>query len=177
MNYQELALRWMHIFCAIGLVGGTFFWRFALAPALAGIEESQRKQIQDAIRPKWARIVMITSAALLISGLWNAVSNIKAYEFDGGLYHAFVGVKLLLALAIMFIAAKLSGRSESAGQFRENQMFWLTINALLATVLVCSAGVMKVTPRVAKTEIADSVGDSASENEQAPANVELAPAN
>lgn len=162
MDVQVLALRWLHILCAIALIGGTFFWRFALAPSLAALDETQRKQVQDAVRPKWARMVMITSAILLLSGLWNAVANIRQYEFDGGLYHALVGVKLLLSLAIMFIAAKLSGRSESAERFREKQLFWLTINVILAVVLVCSAGFMKVTPHVAKAAAAEIEQDEAS---------------
>ena len=150
MDFQVLALRWIHILCAIALVGGTYFWRFALAPAMDGLDSAQRDKIADAVRPRWARLVMITSALLLLSGLWNAVANIKAYQFEGGLYHALVGIKLLLALAIMFIAAKLSGRSEGAATFRQKQTFWLTINVVLATVLVCVAGVMKVSPHNVK---------------------------
>ena len=167
MDIQVLALRWLHILCAIGLVGGVFFWRFALAPALAALDDVQRQQVHDAVRPRWARIVMITSAILLVSGLWNAVANIRQYEFDGGAYHALVGVKLLLALAIMFIAAKLSGRSESAERFREKQLSWLTINAILAVVLVCSAGVMKVMPHITKDRSTEV------DQDQAPIDLEI----
>ncbi len=150
MNLQELALRWLHILAAISLVGGTFFWRWALVPSLASLDEADRQRIQAAIRPKWARIVMIASALLLVSGMWNGVSIIKANAFDGSLYHAFIGVKLLLALLIMWIAARLSGRSQGAERFREKQVFWLTINVVLSIVIVCVAGVMKFTPRTPK---------------------------
>lgn len=182
MDIQVLALRWIHILCAIALVGGTFFWRFALAPMLNGLEATQREQISDAVRPRWARVVMITSGLLLLSGLWNAVANLTAYKFDGGLYPIMVGVKLLLALAIMFIAAKLSGRSEGAAKFREKQTFWLTINVLLSIVLVCAAGVMKVSPHEPKNDVAlteTEPGNSAAmpvdERDSEP--MELTPAN
>lgn len=178
MDIQALALRWIHILCAIALVGGTYFWRFALVPALNGLDASQRDQVSDAVRPRWARVVMITSGLLLLSGLWNAVANIMAYQFEGGLYHGLVGIKLLLALAIMFIAAKLSGRSQGAAKFREKQTHWLTINALLATLLVCTAGVMKVSPHVPKvaTSVEAGQGDSTLIAPE-PASTDLAPAN
>ncbi len=150
MNYQELALRWLHILAAISLVGGTFFWRWALVPSLAGLENADRKRIEEAIRPKWARIVMIASALVLLSGIWNFVNIIKANAFEGNMYHALIGVKLLLALMILWIAARLSGRSQGAERFREKQGLWLTINVVLSIVLVCIAGAMKFTPRTPK---------------------------
>ena len=150
MDYQDLALRWLHILAAIALVGGTFFWRWALVPSLDSLDDVDSERIQAAVRPKWARIVMITSALLLVSGLWNFVRISKTYAFEGSLYHALIGVKLLLALLMMWIAARLSGRSESAARFREKQVFWLTINVVLSIVLVCVAGVMKFTLRTPK---------------------------
>ena len=86
-----------------------------------------------------------------MSGLWNFVRIIKANAFEGNLYNGLIGVKLLLALLIMWIAARLAGRSSGAERFREKQVFWLTINVVLSIILVCVAGVMKFTPRAPKT--------------------------
>lgn len=150
MNYVDLVLRWIHILTAITLVGGTIFWRFALNPALGQLQSDQRDSIRGHILPKWAKLVGISSGLLLISGLINAVhGNIMRYDLPGA-YHGMVAVKLLLALAMFFIAARLAGRSEGAKKFREKMTFWLNINVLLAVALVCIGGFMKMTPHNAK---------------------------
>ncbi len=159
MDYPALILRWIHILSAIALAGGTFFCRYALIPGLQSLDETQRDALQDAIRPRWARLVMLSSAFLLLSGLWNGVTNIMTYQFPNPLYHGLVGIKLLLALALFFIAARLSGRSEAATRFRQRRTMWLNLNVVLAVALVCTGGVMKSQPHVLK-EVPSSIEPS-----------------
>lgn len=152
----DLMLRWMHILSAIVLVGGTFFLRFSLAPTLAAQSEETRASLLTGWRPGWARLVMITSGLLLISGLVNAVRIIKAYEFASP-YHVYVAVKLILALAIFWLSASIAGRSNRAEQFRQRMTHWLTINVLLSVLIVGLAGFMKLSPRTPKLPDAPSV--------------------
>lgn len=145
MNYLDLLLRWTHIFSAIALVGGAFFWRWSLLPSLGSVPETSRDELLTAIRARWSRWVMATSGLLLISGLINALRIIPRYEFDGPIYHILVTVKLLLALAAFWIASALAGRSTLAQRMRERVLFWLNLNIVLAILLVGLAGVMKMT--------------------------------
>jgi hypothetical protein len=146
----DLLMRWIHILAAITLVGGTFFLRFSLAPALAEQRAEVQQSLLAAWRPRWARAVMIASGLLLLSGLVNAVRNIMAYEFPGAPYHALVAIKLLVALVIFWLSAVLAGRSELALRFREKLSFWLTVNVMLAIVIVALAGYMKGLQRIPK---------------------------
>lgn len=167
--YVDLLLRWIHILGAIALVGGTFFWRFTLSPALNQLQADQREALHGHILPRWAKVVGIASLLLLVSGLFNAVRAILRYDFDEyGSYHILVAAKLVLAMAVFFIAARLSGRSDSARKFREKMSFWLNVNVLLAVTLVCIAGFMKLTPHIPKTEIKDTPPalESTTENPQ-----------
>jgi uncharacterized membrane protein len=152
MNYTDLLLRWLHVFSAIAMVGGTIFWRFVLFPSLQSIPEDRRADLLSTIRGRWARIVMIGSAVLLVSGLINAVLAIQRYAFSGPAYHIMVSVKLLLALVVFWLAATLSGRSQNAERFRKRMGYWLTVNLVLAVILVGLAGIMKLTPRQPKSE-------------------------
>jgi uncharacterized membrane protein len=155
MNIVDLLLRLFHILPAIFLAGGVFFMWCALLPALTGVSEDTRKTVLDAVRGKWSKVVMATSGLLLVTGLINAVINIKAYEYTGGPYHVYVLLKLLLALGIMFITAKLSGRSEGAAKFREKLPFWMTVTTGLLFALILIASTMKVTTKVPKVEQAE----------------------
>ncbi len=150
--FVDLVLRWIHILSAMILVGGTFFLRFSLAPTLQAQSHELQQSLLTGWRPRWAKLVMLTSGLLLVSGLVNAVRIIIAYKFspDGAPYHALVAVKLLLAMAIFWISAVLSGRSSTAEKFRGKMSFWLNVNVILTVLIVALAGYMKMIPREVK---------------------------
>ena len=63
-----------------------------------------------------------------------------------------LAIKIVLAAAIFYIASLLAGRSEAASKFRQNQRYWLNINILLAILLVCIAGAMRLADREPKED-------------------------
>ena len=147
----DLVFRWLHILSAAILVGGAFFMRFSLAPLLARQSADTRQSLLALWRPGWARLVMLTSGLLLVSGLVNAVLNIQRYRFTDAPYHALVAVKLVLALVVFWLSAILSGRSENANKFREKLTQWLNLNLVFAILVVALGGYMKLTPRTEKS--------------------------
>lgn len=136
----NLFSRWLHIIPVIVLVGGTIFMRFSLVPAANETEGSQ--QLREAIRKRWAKLVMISIAFLLVTGLYNAVMKIMGYELPR-LYHHLVMVKIALGFVVFFFASRLAGRSEKAVKFRENETYWLNVLCGLMLALVLVAGYMK----------------------------------
>ncbi len=146
----DILLRWMHILPAVTMVGATIFMRFALHPSLSTLPDSQRKELQAAVRGRWAKVVMISIALLLISGLINTVLIAGTYDFPGKYYHPLLGVKILLALVVFYIASKLTGRSAGAEKFRAKAEFWMTMNIVLAITVICIGGVLKTGPRELK---------------------------
>ena len=146
----ELLLRWTHILSAVALVGGTVFLRFVLVPAMGSLPGQVKPSFVAACRGPWSRLVMLTSGLLLLSGLTNAVRIILRHDFDGGMYHGLVAVKLLLALALFWISSVLAGRSPMAERFRERMTYWLSVSLVLSVLLIGLAGYMKLCPRVEK---------------------------
>ncbi len=153
MNYVDLGLRWMHILAAITMVGGTVFLRFVWCPATADLDAEEREQRFGRMRGSWAILVMLSSMFLLVSGLINALNNIHRYDLDSR-YHMLVGIKLLLGLAFFFLSARIAGRSASAVNMRRGLRKWLSINTVLAVLLVAVAGYMKFVPRPLKSTTA-----------------------
>ncbi|MCA9148642.1 MAG: hypothetical protein KDA92_05065 [Planctomycetales bacterium] len=149
----DLLLRITHVLSAAILVGGAFFMRFSLAPMLAAQDESSRKQLLPLWRPGWARLVMITSGLLLISGLVNAVLMIKRNDFGGTPYHALVAVKLLVGMVVFWLSATLAGRTDNAEKFRGQLTMWLNLNLALVLVLVGVASTMKLLPHLPKEPV------------------------
>ncbi|MCP4191050.1 MAG: hypothetical protein GY768_10525 [Planctomycetaceae bacterium] len=145
----ELVFRWVHILAAAVLVGGIFYQRFSLLPSLSSIPGDAKKHLEEACRSHWARIVMLTSGLLLVTGMVNAIRILLKDEFTGDMYPLLLMVKIMGALAIFWISAVLSGQSTMAIKFREKTVFWLNVNVLLAILIIGVAGGMKMIPRTA----------------------------
>jgi hypothetical protein len=72
------------------------------------------------------------------------------------LYNALAGTKFLLALPIFFFASMLVGRSETAAKFQKEAGKWLTINLILAVIIVLMGGVLRFVERKPKEKPATS---------------------
>jgi len=144
-----LVFRWLHIVPAIVLLGGAIFMRLALVPAVQSIELQNKDELKEAVRSRWAKVVMACILFLLISGLYNAAIKAMSYELSMA-YNVLLLVKIVLAIAVFYFASVLTGRSESAKRFRENETKWLNINLTMAILLVLIAGFLKVSPQKEK---------------------------
>ncbi len=145
----DLLWRWMHIFAAVALAGGTFFLAWVWAPAMGSVTAEEREQLFARFRKPWSMLIMVSTLFLLVSGLWNAITNIQQYELPKA-YHGLVVVKLLVALALFFLAARIAGRSEGAVRTRLQMGKWLHIAAVLAVLLIGMGGFMKCLDHVPK---------------------------
>jgi len=115
--------------------------RLALVPASK--ETRGAAEFREAIRRRWAKWLGISVLFLLVSGIYNAVTKITAFELPPA-YHMLVMVKLSLGFVVFFVAALLSGRSEKAQRIREQELKWLNILCVTMLVLILVAGYMKL---------------------------------
>ncbi|HZN36587.1 MAG TPA: hypothetical protein VFB80_22310 [Pirellulaceae bacterium] len=150
-----LALRYMHIFGAIALMGATIFMRFALVPAVAKLDPAAKATLHEEVRSRWSKFVMAAAGLLLISGVLNLALTGR-YNFDpipgiprGG-YQMIVGIKFLLSLPIFFIASVLAGRSDLAKRFQSSAKFWMNVNLTLAVLMVLIGGGLRFVGRTLK---------------------------
>lgn len=142
-DYIRLLSRWGHILPAIVLVGGSIFMNLALIPALQKSDDGQ--EIKTRVKCTWAKAIMISAGLLIISGFYNAF---LAYQDDlPALYTGAFAVKLVLASIVFYVSSLLTGRSEEALKFQQNEVLWGKINMYAAIVVVLCAGLMKVAPR------------------------------
>jgi uncharacterized membrane protein len=154
MNWLAIFLRWIHIVAAITAVGGIIFMRFALLPSVQSLADDTRKALHEQIRSRWAKVVMLCIAVLLLGGLANYlifVSASKAPEWAdwktvyGKTYHMVFGIKFLLAIMIFFVASALVGRADVFKPIRQNAKMWMTVNVILALIVVALSGILRIT--------------------------------
>ena len=145
----NLVSRWLHIIPVIILVGGTLFLRLAVLPTFA---DGQHAEIRESMRKNWAKWIGISVLLLLVTGFYNAYVKVTSYELSG-LYVGLLLVKILLAFAIFYFAAVLSGKSDTAVKFRERELHWTNILCGLMLAVVLIAGAMKITSTSATPKI------------------------
>ncbi|MDV6034440.1 MAG: hypothetical protein F9B45_30975 [Phycisphaera sp. RhM] len=143
MEILDILSRIVHVGTAITLVGGSVFTAFVLMPSAKELGDEPHRQLATAITSRWKRFVHIGVLLFLVSGLYNYYRAIPAHPGDG-LYHALVGTKMLLALAVFFIAAALVGRSAKLQPIRDKKATWIKILVLLAAIIVAISGYVKV---------------------------------
>ena len=152
-----LLLRYMHVLGAIALMGGTLFMRMALVPTVAALDDKTRQNLHEQVRTRWAKIVMLAAALLLVSGIANMVLTPMNYELSGVVnnkqYSMITGFKFLLSLPIFLFASFLAGRSPTARKFQAQAPLWMNINLVLALVMVLIGGYLKFAERTLKSEV------------------------
>jgi putative copper export protein len=141
MEVLNLIFRWLHILPASVMVGGIFFLRFCLIDRRS--TEPPWFDRQEEVRRRWMKWVMLATGLLLVSGLYNSGIKAMGYQLDT-LYNGLLGVKILLALAVFYLAALMAGRSQRAVRMRQQEAFWLNVLLGLIVLIVMIAGYMKM---------------------------------
>jgi uncharacterized membrane protein len=142
----DLLFRWIHVGTAIVVVGGTVFLRFVLMPAAEKIPNEAHEALRTHLLKTWKFFVHIGVLLFLISGFYNYLVVTRFKHEGQGLYHALMGVKIVLALVVIFLASVLVGRSAHFEKLRQQRKMWLTLVLLLATLIVCISGYLRLMP-------------------------------
>ena len=143
MLILDVLSRVVHVATAITLVGGSLFTLWVLMPSAKELDDDVHQKLAAAVGARWKRIVHVGVLLFLVSGIYNYVRAIPGHRGDG-LYHALLGVKMILALGVFFFAAALVGRSPKLQAIRDNRAKWLRVTVALAAIIVGISGFVKV---------------------------------
>ncbi len=147
MDWIGLISRVAHISAAIALVGGLFYLRAVLAPSLGTLTGEGASQLNEALRRRWAKVVMASALFLIASGFYNYIAIIQMGKTGvaplPGYYHPMIGTKMILAFFVFFVASMLAGRTAAAERFRSHGPFWLNLALAAAIAIVVIASALK----------------------------------
>lgn len=146
LDLVSIVFRWLHISAAIVAVGGAVFSLKVILPTIKAAPSELREGLIESARSRTARLVMISIAVLLISGFYNYIRNEIPAHQGQAYYHGLMGIKIILAMAIFFLASALAGRSAAFEGLRRKRAFWLTINVLLGFAVVAIGAVLRAIP-------------------------------
>ncbi len=144
-----LAMRWIHVLCAVAVGGSILFHWLILRPAAnKSLTPDQHRALRDAIMKRWKMMIHPSIVLFLISGFYNYI-KVTAPLHDGqGLYHALFGVKFLVSIAAFALAIVLTSTRKWSEKWRDGRLGW-TLLAVGIVVLVLIGGYMKRMPNAA----------------------------
>jgi len=93
-------MRWIHITSVVTLIGGFIFARFAVAPALATVEEPARGTLSNKVVANFRPLLYLVLVTVLGSGLYNYLTK-ASYPPH---YHMLIGIKFLFVLHIFAVS-------------------------------------------------------------------------
>jgi len=143
MEFVDVLFRWIHVGTAITVLGGSIFLRFVLQPAASKLPEESHNQLRGLVMQRWKRFVHVGILLFLLSGFYNYLNGMAAHRGDK-VYHMLLGIKILLAFVVFFLASALTGRSAAFEKLRENSRLWLAVTISIAAIVVGISGYVKV---------------------------------
>jgi len=130
-----ILMRWAHIASAAVLIGGLVYARFVVAPVLQESSPEERGEALEGLGNRFRPLVYAAIAGLMVSGLYNFLTHPGHTPY----YHAWFGVKVLLALHV-FAAAALAVRSSRAPNEEEARRLRRMTGAILTGMLAVLIG-------------------------------------
>lgn len=143
MEILDLMSRIVHVGTAIVLVGGSVFTLMVLMPAAKNLPDEPHQTLAQAVTGRWKRFVHIGVLLFIVSGGYNYYRALAHHQGDA-LYHALLGMKMLLAAGVFVLAAALVGSSQKFEPIRRARFTWLRILVVVAALIVAISGYLKV---------------------------------
>lgn len=136
--------RFIHIFTAITIFGGTLFMYFVLMPAAEKISQEAHQTLREFLLKKWKIFIHTGIVLFLVSGFYNYLVVMRPKHSGDSLYHMLIGIKILFAFIIFFLASVLVGRAAVFEKLRQKRKMWLLVIIALATLIVLISSFLKI---------------------------------
>jgi len=127
----NILMRWVHIASSAVLVGGLIYARVVVGPVLGESSPEERAEALAHLGDRFRPLVYAAIAGLVVSGLYNYLLHRDHTPY----YHAWFGMKVLLALHV-FAAAALAVRSSRAPSENEAKRLRRMSGAILSGMVV-----------------------------------------
>jgi uncharacterized membrane protein len=133
-------VQWLHILAAALAVGGVFFLRFVLCPSLKSLPAEP--QVLSPVARRFKMVVHSSIAVLILTGVYRLIQTLPLVR-EWKSYHAVLGIKLLLALALFTIAIALTLPGSQPNYFQRNRDRWLSFNFILGALILLLSAILR----------------------------------
>lgn len=136
-----LIMRWIHVLCAVVVVGSILFYRLAVLPAAKQSFDGEiPEDFRYALMKKWKLLLHPPIILFLISGFYYYMVIGRADHPDAPIYHMLFGIKFILACAVFALYIVLTSTMKWSEKLRDNAWLWRLLVLLTITVIFIGGG-------------------------------------
>ncbi len=140
-----LVMRWIHLLCAVMVVGSILFYRLAVVPAAKqSFDGEMPENFKFNLMKKWKLYLHTSIILFLMSGMYYYLKVGRHMVPDDSKYHMLFGIKFLLALATFALYIILTSTMRWSEGLRDKAILWRLLIVLI-TAIVLIGGVMRLT--------------------------------
>lgn len=141
-----IVMRWTHIASAIILLGGSFFIRMILQPAVtAALSDVEKDKLHTPIARRWQGICHILILLFLISGFYNLSLSLPKHKGDT-LYFVLFFAKFVMAFVVFYLVEALNSKLSWSQKIRNKMALWAGLTLVLGFLIVLISGTLKNLP-------------------------------
>jgi uncharacterized membrane protein len=144
IDIVNVTSRWLHVSTAIVVLGGTVFLRFVLTPSAERLPQTEHDRLRELITATWRKVVRGGILLFLLTGFYNYLIVAVPNHHGDKLYHMLMGIKILAALGVFFLAEALVGRAAPFAPLRQERKRWLLVLIVLAFAIVAISSLLRV---------------------------------
>lgn len=170
MNWDNLAVKWVHVLSILTVVGFTFFQYLVLQPVLRRMQGVPEDFIQ-AVQRRSGILIGVAWVLIWVTGIYNLVVVVPTVKPN---YHLVLGAKILLVLVLFFLSTALSHPSLAFEGIQRNRSRWIALVAWLGIAIVLLSATLN-TMRVEGIALKDLPAPMPTQQTPAPAQEEPAP--
>ena len=141
--FLGILFRWFHVIPACLAVGGVFFMRIVLPVGLAGLRPEDQKAAFLKCRRVFKMTIHTSILLFLVSGTYNAIANWPKYHQGIPASHAFFGLHVLLAVAVIGVLLVILAPKDPTPEQAAGHKRWMAITLALLMFTVAAASVLK----------------------------------
>ena len=146
ISVLNVTMRVFHILAVVTAVGGSIFTAFVVLPATHVLPPETRENFYEIARRRSAMLVALSIGLLLITGFYNYIFNEIPIHHGQPIYHGLMGVKIILAFVVFFIASAVTGKSPMFAKIRENRKRWIRMQLLASIAIIVIGAVLRAIP-------------------------------
>mgnify|MGYP001184945029 CR=1 FL=1 len=144
----ELIVRWVHILCAVVVVGSIVFYMFAVVPASRkAFDDGMPDAFKMALMKKWKLLLPPPIIFFIATGMYYYLEVTRHLHEGQSVYHMLFGIKFLLALVVFALYITLTSTMKWSERLRDKKALWLLLVGLV-TAVVMIGGYMRTMPIV-----------------------------
>jgi hypothetical protein len=142
--FVNVASRWIHVSTAIVLIGGTVFMRYVLTPSAEQLSQAEHDRLRELVMGTWRKVVRGGILLFLLTGFYNYLVVALPQHVHDKQYHILMGIKILAAFGVFFLAEALVGRSAALAPLRQKRKTWLLVLIVVAFAIVAISSLLRV---------------------------------